>query len=114
MKEKSHRAAQGCYRSGSETFLRPNARRLDGYSLYTDKPEFEHLSGDKPSSEASIRIACCARNARANFGWSCSTLAHSLNAAAFFHSEHNLVDLSSCAHRIFRHWSGHRLYRSTQ
>ena len=44
MKEKSHRAAQGCYRSGSETFLRPNARRLDGYSLYTDKPEFEQLA----------------------------------------------------------------------
>ena len=44
MKEKSHRAAQGCYRSGSETFLRHNARRLDGYSLYTDKPEFEQLA----------------------------------------------------------------------
>src|SRR5712692_10541760 len=35
MKEKSHRASQRCYRSGSETFLSPNARRLDGYSLYT-------------------------------------------------------------------------------
>src|SRR5712692_4970389 len=35
MKEKSHRAARRCYRSGSETFLRPNARRLDGYRLYT-------------------------------------------------------------------------------
>src|SRR6058998_2683274 len=35
MKEKSHRAAQRCYRSGSETILRPKARRLDGYSLYT-------------------------------------------------------------------------------
>src|SRR5437899_2034532 len=35
MKEKSHRAARRCYRSGSETFLRPNARRLDGHSLYT-------------------------------------------------------------------------------
>jgi len=55
MKEKSHRAAQGCYRSGSETFLRPNARRLDGYSLYTDKPEFEQLA--HPSIYQAINLA---------------------------------------------------------
>src|SRR5206468_4985582 len=35
MKKKSHRVSRRCYRSGSETFLSPNARRLDGYSLYT-------------------------------------------------------------------------------
>src|SRR6266852_1888515 len=35
MREESHRASRRCYRSGSQTFLRYHARRLDGYSLYS-------------------------------------------------------------------------------
>jgi hypothetical protein len=35
MKEKSHRAAQRCYRSGVEAFLCTPVRRLDGYRLYS-------------------------------------------------------------------------------
>ena len=46
-KKKSHRASRRCYRSGSESFLSPKARRLDGYSLYSAN----HIPGFEPKGK---------------------------------------------------------------
>src|SRR5712691_6700090 len=61
MKEKSHRAAQRCYRSGSETFLSSNARRLDGYSLYT--ASHVRIRAQREADRGDLR------HAAREFGW---------------------------------------------